>query len=441
MEIAIQAAQLLLSLSILIVLHEFGHFLPARLFGTRVEKFYLFFDYKFSLFKFKKGETEYGIGWIPLGGYVKISGMIDESMDKEQMAKAPEPYEFRAKPAWQRLIIMTGGVTVNLILGFLIYSMILFVWGTERLPLANVENGMHYDSLMTSAGFKDGDKIVMVGDQVPYDSQEFTKLMFLGGHHSVTVERDGSKKVIDLPENFTEKLLENSKSGPLVIPRVPAVVGELIAGLPADSAGIKVGERIAAIDGQKVDFFLDANRIIEKSNHKALDLTILDSVGVERHVMVKTDQNDMLGFRHPAYNEVFKTVTTHYGFFAAIPAGIDFGITTLKDYVNQFKLVFTKAGIKQIGGFGSMGKLFHKEWDWESFWERTALISIILAFMNILPIPALDGGHVIFLLWEMIAGKPAPDKVMEYAQYAGMILLAGLMLFANGNDVFRSFFN
>ncbi len=440
MDILIQAAQLLLSLSILIVLHELGHFLPARWFGTRVEKFYLFFDYKFSLFKYKKGDTEYGIGWIPLGGYVKISGMIDESMDKEQMAKPAEKWEFRAKPAWQRLIIMVGGVTVNLILGFIIYSMILFVWGSKELPITSATDGMYYDSLLLKNGFKDGDKIMMVGDQVPYDSREFASLLFLGNHKTVTVDREGASTVIDLPANFTEQLLENSQGGALAMPRIPYVIGDITKESPAQMAGIQKGDRITKINGTPVPFVYEGLRIIQNPGVKTVKLEIVGANGIPREVALTKNENGKVGIEAANPGDLLKTVTKTYSFFGSIPAGINSGLETLGNYVAQFKLVFTKAGVKQLGGFASMGKLYSKNWDWHQFWERTALISIILAFMNILPIPALDGGHIIFLLWEMIAGKPAPEKVIEYSQYVGMILLLGLMLFANGNDVFRAFF-
>lgn len=442
MDILVQAAQLLLSLSILIVLHELGHFLPARLFGTRVEKFYLFFDYKFSLLKWKKGETEYGIGWIPLGGYVKISGMIDESMDKDQMAKPAEPWEFRAKPAWQRLIIMIGGVTVNLLVGFIIYSMILFVWGTKELPVTSAENGFYYDTLLLDNGFKQGDKILMVGDQKPYDTREFANLLFLGDHKSVTVDREGATMVIDLPENMTEQLLENSnsKGTPLAFPRIPFIVGDIEKGSPAEKAGLKIGDQVVKVNDQDTPFQFEAQNAIQGTKDKPVKLAVLAKDGTQREVVVNKLDDNRVGVALVNPGDVLVTVKHQYSFLSAIPAGVNFGMEILGDYVKQFKLVFTKAGVKQLGGFATMGKLYPKTWDWAKFWERTALISIILAFMNILPIPALDGGHIIFLLWEMIAGKPAPEKVMEYSQYVGMFLLLGLMLFANGNDIFRAFF-
>lgn len=437
MEIFIQASQLLLSLSILIVLHELGHFLPARLFGTRVEKFYLFFDYKFSLFKIKKGGTEYGIGWIPLGGYVKISGMIDESMDKEQMAKPAEKWEFRAKPAWQRLIIMIGGVTVNLFLGFLIYSMILFAWGRDILPLSSAENGMQYDSLLLANGFKNGDKLLMVGDRAPYETQDIGPLLLLGDNKTATVDRAGAKMVLDLPKNFTDILLENHKEGALATPRIPGIIAEIGDGSPAEKCGLKKGDRIVRIDGMDTPFWDQAQDMIKASKGKQMSIEVIQANGSPKTVQVATNEEGMIGIAQQNPAEILKTIHKEYSFFQAIPAGVGFGVDRLGDYVSQFKLIFTKAGVKQLGGFASMGKLYPTTWDWERFWERTALISIILAFMNILPIPALDGGHIIFLLWEMIAGKPAPEKVIEYAQYVGMILLLGLMLFANGNDVFK----
>ncbi len=440
MDILIKAAQLLLSLSILVVLHELGHFLPARLFGTRVEKFYLFFDWKFSLFKWKKGETEYGIGWIPLGGYVKISGMIDESMDTEQMEKPAESWEFRAKPAWQRLIIMIGGVTVNLLLGFIIYAMILFAWGKEELPLANAKYGVECDSLLLANGFKDGDKILLVGNQVPFDTKDFTKLLLFGDHSTVTVDRAGTKMVIELPANFKETLLEKNSRSALLYPRIPAVIDQIEKGFPAASTDLKEGERIVGINSAEDVYLGNVPKAIAESKGKAVSLKIRGLNNELRDITITPNADGKLGIGWKRPDEVLETVTTHYSFFEAIPAGIDFGLTKLSEYVSGFKLMFSKAGVQQLSGFGGIGSMFAPEWDWESFWQLTAFLSIALAFMNILPIPALDGGHVIFLLWEMIAGKPAPQKVMEYAQYVGMILLFGLMLFANGNDIFKAFF-
>jgi len=440
MEILIKAAQLLLSLSILVVLHEFGHFLPARLFGTRVEKFYLFFDWKFSLLKWKKGDTEYGLGWIPLGGYVKIAGMIDESMDTEQMKKPAESWEFRAKPAWQRLIIMVGGVTVNLLLGFAIYAMILFAWGKEELPLANAKYGVECDSLLLANGFKDGDKILLVGDQIPFDTKEFTKLILFGDHQSVTVDRNGAKMLIELPANFKETLLERNSRAALIYPRIPAVVEGLEKGYPAFSSGLKPGDRIVGINDVQDIYLGNASSAIEKGKGKAVTLTVQGEDKSVRQLDIVPNKDGKLGISWKAPNELLRTVTTQYSFFEAIPAGVDFGLTKLSEYVAGFKLMFSKAGVQQLSGFGGIGSMFAPKWDWETFWQLTAFLSIALAFMNILPIPALDGGHVIFLFWEMIAGKPAPEKVMEYAQYVGMILLLGLMLFANGNDIFKAFF-
>ncbi len=441
MEILIKAAQLLLSLSILIVLHELGHFLPARFFGTRVEKFYLFFDWKFSLLKWKKGETEYGIGWIPLGGYVKISGMIDESMDKEQLAKPAEPWEFRAKPAWQRLIIMVGGVTVNLILGFIIYSMILFVWGTEKLPLKNAVYGVHCDSLLAANGFQDGDKILMVGNQVPYDLVEFKKLILLSDHSSVTVNREGATMVIDLPEDFVQIVLENNPKGDLVAARFPAVVQGFMKGYNAEKTALKPGDKVLAVNGEKALFFHDVRKQLAGLDGKTANILVKSVSGDTSTIAVKPADDGLYGiYFENDPSKFLETVTTEYSFFESIPAGVSYGFTKLSEYVSSFKLLFSEAGAQQLGGFGAIGSMFAPQWDWYSFWVMTAFLSVALAFMNILPIPALDGGHVIFLLWEMIAGKPAPEKVMEYAQYVGMVLLFGLMLFANGNDIFKAFF-
>jgi len=436
MEILIKAGQLILSLSILVVLHELGHFIPAKLFKTRVEKFYLFFDPWFSLFKFKKGGTEYGIGWLPLGGYVKIAGMVDESMDKEQMAKDPEPWEFRSKPAWQRLIIMVGGVTVNIILGMAIYAMVLFVWGEEKMPVKNITYGFQYDEMLQDYGFQNGDKIVKVGDKETTDFNTLNKQLLLGESNLITIERSGMQSIIELPIGYNEAMVESGKRG-FLVPRIPFVV-DSVYGEPAKLAGVLKNDRIVMLDSMPFNIYQD---IVEYVGSHAND-TIL--VGVNRagrnlQLTAVVGEDGMLGIRNGSLSDFIKIEKKKYGFIESIPAGINSGVNTLSGYVSSLKLIFTPAGAKQIGGFGTIGSLFSPTWDWESFWRLTALISIILAFMNILPIPALDGGHVMFLLYEIITRRPPNQKVMEYAQMVGMILLLGLLLFANGNDIFKLF--
>ena len=434
--IVIKGAQLLLSLSILVVLHEFGHFLPARIFKVRVEKFYLFFDAWFSLFKKKIGQTVYGIGWIPLGGYVKLSGMIDESMDRDQMKAPPEPHEFRAKPAWQRLIIMLGGVTVNLILGFLIYIMILFTWGREYLPIENLPYGVHADSVMIENGFQDGDKILSVAGQKPKTLGDVSQMILIDGQREVTVERDGSQREITLPEDITETLLDKGVQQ-LFAPRVPFYVDSILPGTPAMKSSLKKGDRIVAVNGQETPYFLDFVKSVENLSGDSITVGVQRD-GQEVTVPLFVNQEGKIGVANRNPTEYIETKKISYSFGEAVPAGISFGYKTLANYVESLKLLFSPSGVKQLGGFGTIGSLFSPTWNWQSFWQMTALLSIILAFMNILPIPALDGGHVMFLLYEMIAGRAPSQKFLEYAQIVGMILLLLLLIIANGNDVIRA---
>lgn len=434
MEIFIKATQLLLSLSILVILHELGHFLAARAFKTRVEKFYLFFNPWFSLFKKKIGDTEYGIGWLPLGGYVKIAGMIDESMDKEQLKQPPQEWEFRAKPSWQRLIIMIGGVTVNLLLGMAIYAMILFVWGKEYLPLENIKYGVVSDTVLMKYGFQDGDKIIKVGDTRPQDLSGVNKLILIKGEREITVERNGEEKKVVLPPDVEQELIEKRVRS-LFEPRFPFIVDSIFSGTPASETELQKGDEILALNNKPANFYHEFKREIVKYKGGRASLTIKrnsDTLSFETGITAE-------GTIGVFPKSVFETKKNEYGFFEAIPAGISYGVNVLVSYVEQFKLIFTSAGVKQLGGFGSIGSLFSPTWDWQSFWEMTALISIILAFMNILPIPALDGGHVVFLLYEMVTGKKPNEKVMEYAQIVGMALLFTLLIYANGNDIFKLF--
>lgn len=432
------AGQLILSLSILVILHELGHFIPARLFKTRVEKFYLFFDPWFSLFKVKKGDTEYGIGWLPLGGYVKISGMVDESMDKDQLKEAPQPWEFRAKPAWQRLIIMIGGVTVNLILGMLIFAMVLFVWGREYLPLENSTYGIMTDSLGESHGFRNGDKIISVNGVVPESIQEAHSLTLLDIPSNVKVDRNGEVFDILVDKNLAEKVID--KDAPFLFDvGFPVVVDTVLPESGAAKSGLKNGDRILQVNSQPVLYYTTLNRELNKLKGKQTQIKVLRSKDtLDLNVLV--NKEGKIGFGMAGLDKLgFKTRVEKFSFFEAFPAGIEEGINILVKYVKQFKLVFTKAGAKKVGGFISMAKQFDEEWNWRHFWSFTGILSIILAFMNILPIPALDGGHILFLLGEMLTGRKPSQKVLEYAQMIGMILLLGLLLLANGNDIYRLF--
>ncbi|WP_103068814.1 RIP metalloprotease RseP [Aquimarina sediminis] len=433
----IKAIQLLLSLSFLIVLHELGHFIPAKLFKTRVEKFYLFFDVKFSLFKKKIGETVYGIGWLPLGGYVKIAGMIDESMDTEQMAGPPQPWEFRSKPAWQRLIIMLGGVTVNIILGFLIYMAIIFTWGTNYVGFDDMPNGFAIEDSFKKMGFKDGDRILSVNGKPLEDVTQINHYLFMRDVKDISVlHQDGSKETIQIPEDIGTTMFETGVLRPFA-PIIAPVLDSIQVGSAADKSGLKKGDKILALNGQKVTYWSDFNRLkIADTTKKKLDIKYLRN-NVENTIELTPDEDGVVG----VYPKVdYKYQQKEYSFGESITKGFDFGYWTLHDYIAQFKYVFTKKGASQVGGFGAIAGLFPDAWNWRAFWGTTAFISIILAFMNILPIPALDGGHVMFLLYEIIAGRKPNDKFMEYAQLAGFILLIALLLFANGNDIYRAIF-
>lgn len=443
MEILIKGAQLILSLSILVVLHELGHFIPARWFKTRVEKFYLFFDPWFSVFKKKVGDTEYGIGWLPLGGYVKISGMVDESMDKSQMAKPAEPWEFRSKPAWQRLIIMVGGVTVNLLLGMVIYIMILWVWGKEYLPISEAHYGVHPSELMAEMGVQEGDRPVAVNGVHPRSLEDLnkglTKAILESGTATLTIERAGDELEIPLRDDMHERLSKKSKQIHFM-PRMPFVVDSIVKGGNAAKSGLAKGDSIVAVDGVSTAYFGDFVKAVQarKGRWVAID-AYRDGRRSSRIVQVNAKGQVGLGPRSDT--TWFAYGRDAFGFIESVPKGIASGVETLGLYVSSLKLLFTSSGAGQIGGFGAIGGLFSPTWDWQVFWNMTAFLSIILAFMNILPIPALDGGHVVFLLYEMATGRAPNQRVLEVAQMIGMVLLLGLIVFANGNDLFKAIFD
>ena len=445
MEFLIKATQLIMSLSILVILHELGHFIPAKFFKTRVEKFYLFFDPWFSLVKKKIGDTEYGIGWLPLGGYVKISGMIDESMDKEQMQKPPESWEFRAKPTWQRLIIMLGGVTVNLLLGIFIYAMVLFAYGSKYLPNENVTDGIWCVSpLAKDLGFETGDKIIAVDDEKPQAfNSVFESLLYA---ESVTLERDGVTKELALPSNFIAQLLE-SEERILFVPRFPTIISGFPANSNAKNAGFEKKDRIVSVNDVETKYFDEFK--FELQQHKGENISVrVNRFGEEIILSVDVTNEGMIGFMpsNLSLNQleelgIYSLNSATYSFLESLPAGYHLAIKKLGSYINQFKLILSPStgAYKGLGGFGTIGSLFPGKWHWQSFWEMTAFLSLMLAFMNVLPIPALDGGHVVFLLYEMLVGKPAPEKVMEYAQMVGMVLLLSLLVYANGNDLLKLF--
>ena len=501
MDFFIKAVQLLLSLSILVVLHEFGHYLAARYFGIRVEKFYLFFNPWFSLFKKKIGETEWGIGWLPLGGYVKISGMIDESMDKEQLDQPVQPWEFRSKPAWQRLIVMIGGVVVNLIVGVLIYIFVVFSWGEEQIHTADLKAGLSIHPYMQKYNLHSGDNILEIeGEKVIHINDINAGLMIRDQHTLKVQHADGKIEVITLPEGLdyeifgegafpTTKLrikaneisylyaLESSdslgiKSGDifLTLNNQPFSINnwssennqgtvlrdkdtltikfeadsrsQFSAVNPGIAAGLQSGDQITSINGNKIEFFDNIQDALYFAKNDVAEITFLRD-NKEQTLTALVSEKGTIGFSPVATDYFDKDAFQHidYSFGQSLSRGLDRGVTTLSDYVGQLKFVFTKKGASSISGFGGIGNLFPSTWNWEVFWLNTALISIILAFMNILPIPALDGGHVVFLLYEIVTGKEAPQKVLEYAQMVGFFILMGLMLYANGNDIYRYFFS
>ena len=445
MEILIKALQLLMSLSILVVLHELGHFIPAKLFKTKVEKFYLFFDPWFSIVKKKIGDTEYGIGWLPLGGYVKISGMIDESMDKEQMEKPAEPWEFRSKPAWQRLIIMLGGVTVNLLLGIFIYSMTLYVYGDKYLPNENLNDGVWCVSEMANdLGFKNGDKFLLAdGETIGRFSEVLEKIIL---SKVITVEREGLSVDIEMPVDVIDQFLKN-KNQLLFYPRIPTMVSAVEKNSNAEKAGLMKKDLLKEINGFNIKYFDQFSKELDSLKGEKISL-LVNRDGKDLVLSATVGSNGKLGFM-PANFSIdqleglgyYNLESSNYTFLGSFPAGYNKAFKKLGSYIDQFALILkpSSGAYKGMGGFGAIGSMFPPSWDWEIFWNLTAFLSLMLAFMNILPIPALDGGHVVFLVYEMIVGKPAPEKIMEYAQTVGMLLLLSLLIFANGNDILKLF--
>jgi regulator of sigma E protease len=447
MEILIKASQFILSLSLLIVLHELGHFIPAKLFKTRVEKFYLFFDYKFSIFKKKIGETVYGIGWIPLGGYVKISGMIDESMDTEQLKEEPKPWEFRSKPAWQRLIIMLGGVFVNFILGIFIYIMLMYSYGEKYLPNENVNDGVWVqDSLAVRLGLQNGDKILSVDGEEIKKFSDIT-IEFINGNN-YTIERNGLSIKKELPVDFIDKLITRGKNaGMIVRPRSPFMFAKFQENSQNSNSEFKDKDIVTAINGQSLKYQDEVEVLLNENRGKEISLTVKRGEENKTFNVVVNDNGKLgvviygMNFSDLEKLGYYDLANINYSLAAAIPAGVNKSYETLSNYIKQLKKIFNPntGAYKGLGGFISIGSIFPSTWSAESFWNITAFLSIMLGFMNLLPIPALDGGHVVFSLWEMITGKKPSDKFLEYAQVTGFILLITLLLFANGNDIFRLF--
>ena len=444
MEILIKILQLLLSLSILVIVHEFGHFAAAKIFKTRVEKFYLFFNPWFSLFKFNYKGTEYGIGWLPLGGYVKIAGMIDESLDKEAMKQPPQPWEFRSKKAWQRLIIMIGGVTVNFILGFLIFAFILFYWGETYIKNEDVKYGIAVDSLGMMLGLQDGDKVLKVGEaeMVKFNPGFVTKEIILHDAKTITVERDGEVRTLQVPEGITVELTKyENKNKRLFYTRIPLGVEEVTKGSNAEKAGLKDKDQIIGVNDMPVAYFHELTRVLQANKSKEVTLAVVRNNTDTLQIPVAVTEGGTIGFKPTPPDRFLTQSRERYGILEALPKGVSKGVNFLTDQIKAFGQIFAgKIKAKDsLGSIFSMAGMFDAGWDWEVFWQMTGMLSILLAFFNLLPIPALDGGYVLFLLWEIITGKAPSDRFMEIVNIIGFVLLLTLMVFALGLDISRWF--
>ena len=438
MEIVIKVLQFFMSLSLLVAIHEFGHFIMARVFKIRVEKFYIFFDPWFSLFKWKRGETEYGVGWLPLGGYVKIAGMIDESMDLEQMQAPVQPYEFRAKPAWQRFMVMIAGVVMNILLAMMIYSGIRYAYGESYMANEDVKWGYVFNESAERMGFRDGDKFVSVDGEVVDDINEVrSKLLLTKEDRHIVVDRAGEQVAFTIPFEQMLEMRRNREYEDLYMLRLPFFIDSLASASAIDS-GLQVGDQVVAMNGEET---IGAQEITEKlQQHKSdtVTLTVLRS-GVANEVVVPINAEGKIGVTFKA--DVFQPRTRSFTLLQAIPAGVSLACETVADYWQQLKLIFqpkTKM-YEELGGFIAIGNIFPSEWNWLQFWTMTAFLSVILAVMNILPIPGLDGGHALFTLWEMITGRKPSDKFLEIMQYIGFAILFALLIYANGNDIYRLF--
>ena len=438
MEIFIKVVQFFMSLSLLVAIHEFGHFIMARIFKIRVEKFYIFFDPWFSLFKWKRGETEYGVGWLPLGGYVKIAGMIDESMDLEQMKAPVQPWEFRAKPAWQRFMVMIAGVVMNVLLAMMIYTGIRYAYGESYMANEDAKWGYVFNETAEQMGFRDGDKFVSVDGVAVDDVNEVrSKLLLTKEDRAVVVERDGEQVAFTIPFEQLLDMRRNRNYEDLYKLRLPFFIDSL-ASASAIESGLQVGDQVVALNGTESIGASQVTELLQQHKGDTVTLTVLRG-GVENDLLVPINDEGKIGVMFNA--NVFQPRTRTFTFFEAIPAGISLAFDTLADYWEQLKLIVqpkTKM-YEELGGFIAIGNIFPSEWDWSRFWTMTAFLSIILAVMNILPIPGLDGGHALFTLWEMVTGRKPSEKFLEIMQYVGFAILFVLLIYANGNDIYRLF--
>ncbi len=437
----ILAIQLLLSLAILVVLHEFGHFAPAKLFKTRVEKFYLFFDPWFHLVEKKIGETRYGIGWLPLGGYVKIAGMVDESMDKEQLKQPPQPWEFRSKPAWQRLIIMLGGVTVNFLLGFLIFGLVFWAYGEKYLRMSDARHGIAVaDSLGHRIGFEDGDILLSLGQTSveEFKPGDLEKAIVIHDVRTVRVLRNGIPLELQVPDDMANAIAAARKRAPLIDLRMPFVLAQTVPGKPAAEAGLLPGDSIVGADSFRYAYYHELTRYFQSKKGQEIRLSVVRGTDT-LSLPVRVSDEGKIGVAAKTLDAFYPLQRREYGFFSAMSHGVGNSIDLLGAYLKSFSQLF-KGRVKaqdSLGGFASIAKMFPEQWHWESFWRVTATLSLILGFMNLLPIPALDGGHVVFLLYEMVSGKKPSDRVLEIAQIIGLVLVLGLVVVANGLDIWR----
>lgn len=440
MEILTKILQLILSLSLLVLIHEFGHYIFARIFKCRVDKFYLFFNPWFSIFKKKIGDTEYGIGWLPLGGYCKIAGMVDESMDKEQMAEPAKPWEYRSKPAWQRLLIIVGGVLMNFLLAIIIYIGMTFAWGDSYVKTADVNTGFSFSTEAHKLGFRNGDRIISIdGESVAQDNyRKIHQTIILSSNRQVEIERNGERQIIKISDDQVKNILNAAN---LIELRMPFVLSMVEDGSAAQRAGLMVGDSIVAVDSVNIAYFDESVKIFADNASKTVNLTLVRNGEMMTLPVEVNDKGKIgVGLNNNIANQ-YKISSTDYTLLQSIPKGVERGVDQVDNYLKQLKLIASPEteAYKSVGGFITMGKIFPSEWDWYSFWSITALLSIMLAVINILPIPALDGGHMVFLIYEIVTRRAPSERFMEIAQYVGFFLLLALLIYANGSDVLRLF--